>query len=111
MLNKNRRDFLKSSSLLLLGSTFHSSGFAGTEMKAITVKAELMKVLEQWLSDESLSPEMYLENRGVMGMDKVALNACTVNDFKCGNVFVVEGLVISKTEAAVLSQMASMLFL
>ena len=110
MLNKSRRDFIKYSSFLMLGTAFHTSVFASNEMEVIKAKAELIKVLEQWQKDELVSPEAYLDNKGIIGMDKASLAVCNGNDFKCGNTFKVEGLVISKTEAAVLAQMAVMLF-
>jgi len=100
----NRRRFLAFSTSAI--TLLPLSSFINTYNKVDQsfLEDELQHLLTQWNIREKDTPEVYLADKNIsVNSDVKLLKQQRVQDFKYGNVFILNGLVLSKTEAALLA--------
>lgn len=109
-----RRDFvLGCASLVALLPTgiFAKGGFfgqsAGTHLNA-QLAAECKVISDYWKTSFPLSPETYVK-KAFSTSEATSYNAVITQDFRKNNVVVIGGLVLSKTEAALISVYSNVL--
>lgn len=106
MTNLKRRDFLMITSSMPLLGTIPISTLSASCIGGGTPVAELFEVLKVWLNQETVSPSDYLTEMKIECDDKALVEQMSKADFRAGDTLSVRGIVLSKTEAAILSQLA-----
>jgi hypothetical protein len=72
----------------------------------INAETELLEVLQVWLYEMKKPPSSYLTEMEIDFADQRLVRKSSESDFRTGNTISVRGIVLSKTEAAVLSLFA-----
>lgn len=70
---------------------------------------ELLIILQNWLDLEKTPPGDYLSTRGIDIRETNKLKEISASDFKSGRTICIQGLILSKSEAAVLAELATLL--
>jgi len=102
-------------SLLQLLSAFGILGLYPLNIQAKKIQGdsklenELRIILQNWLDQEKILPGDYLSIRGIDIRDPKRLKEISVSDFKNGQTICFQGLMLSKSEAAVLAELATLL--
>ena len=71
-----------------------------------SARAELLAALRAWRRQEQADPARVLQDEGVLAMDRGTLAARTRSEFRRGETIEVRGLVLSRTEVALLAALA-----
>ena len=112
MVNKIRRQLLKSTIIATAAAVFLPvvSGFTRNNEKRFNRNYDplVARIFEEWTQQEKMRPFVYIHKCGLLASStRYEINKQSVEEFKSGNIFVVNGLVLSKIEAAYLASAGS----
>ena len=106
-----RREFLCVASVMPLCVAVSSWGLSDLRVKSPTPSTELLEVLLVWLNEMKKPPLSYLAEKKIDVANKSLIKQCSETDFRTGNTISVRGIILSKTEAALISHSAIAMFL
>ena len=112
MVNKIRRKVLKSTIIATVGAVVLPvvTGFTKNNGKRSNQNYDLLviRVFEEWMQQEQVMPLVYIHKCGLSETSvKNEINKQSIKEFKSGNTFLVNGLLLSKIEAAYLASAGS----
>lgn len=100
-MKSERRSFIKGVALLFMSNL----------ALAKNVQKEQIKIshlfLQEWYKQEKISPSNYLDNRST-DISASTIQSLKQADFESGEVVSIKGLVLSKTEVAVIASFAEL---
>ena len=104
MTDLGRRNVLRLLGGISLGIALPISWKAGGKSE---IQHELQTALNIWKKNEVISPEFFIENNNITSMSIYDLKQHIENEFKLLNTMIVNGLILSQTEVALLAFIAS----